>query len=162
MNYRISFFAVRLAAVLTALCVFTGSGQASEGGEGHHKHTLALFTGVTHVHDENEATIGLELAFNIKPNWSIGILLERAEREEDTSLILVGAEWHPTDLHNLGLQLAVGRKDPSGEKENVIRAGIGYEIPLGESWFIKPFYARDFIEDHDDEDVFGAYIGFGF
>jgi hypothetical protein len=43
-----------------------------------------------------------------------------------------------------------------------VRTAIAYEIELRERWFLKPYFALDFIENEEDEEVFGLYIGKGF
>ena len=86
---------------------------------------MAVFFGATRAHSENEATVGLELGYVLNRNWSIGAVVERAERDEHSTLILGGVGFHP--WKGLRLQLGVGRKDPSGEEENVIRTGIAYD-----------------------------------
>jgi len=56
----------------------------------------------------------------------------------------------------------MGTKDPSGVKETVLRTAVGYEFKLDSSWFIKPYLALDFIENEENEEVIGVYIGKGF
>jgi hypothetical protein len=42
------------------------------GEEGHGKNTLGLFVGVTHEHDHDLATLGIEYAYRFHENWSVG------------------------------------------------------------------------------------------
>lgn len=62
--------------------------------------------------------------------------------------------FHPWE--GLRLQLGVGHKDPSGKQENVLRTGITYDWEFAPTWFLKPYFALDFIEN---EEVFGFYFG---
>ena len=141
-----------------------GGGEHSEEHHegGHHKYFGSVFLGATKVHDEHESTLGIEFGINLNRYWSTAFLIERSDREKDTTLWLAQLELHPTANQRLRFVAGVGRKDPSGEEENVGRLGIGYEIPFSGSSFVKPFIARDFIENHDDEDVYGLYVGRGF
>ncbi len=129
----------------------------AETEHGHPQNAMALFLGATHAHGENEPTIGLELGRNLNDTWSVGGVIEQTDRGKETTLMLIGVGWHPHQ--RMRLQLAVGRKDPSGSHENVMRTAITYEHELGHHWFVKPYLAYDFIEHEEDEPVFGLYIG---
>ena len=74
--------------------------------------------------------------------------------------ILAAVGWHP--YRGLRVQLGIGRKDPSGHHENAARVGVGYEFELGHRYFVKPYFAVDFIEHEENEQVLGAYVGLGF
>ena len=118
---------------------------------------VGIFLGATHAHGENEATIGFELGHVLNKNWSIGLVAEQSERDEHTTLILAGLGWHPWG--GLRLQLGAGRKDPSGKQENVLRTGITYDWEFAPTWVLKPYFALDFIENEETEEVFGFYFG---
>ncbi len=60
----------------------------AEGEESHHKFVAGLFLGATHAHGKNEATLALEAGYNFHPQWTVGGIVERAEREVDTTLFL--------------------------------------------------------------------------
>ena len=128
---------------------------------GHSKYAIAGFIGSTHVHGEDEFTLGIEGGMNLNETWSIGAVVERAERERDSTLVLVGVGWHPIGPE-FRIQLGVGRKDPAGKEENVFRAGLAYEVELRNRWFVKPYLASDFIDNEDTEIVYGFYFGRGF
>ncbi|MCP3980302.1 MAG: hypothetical protein GY716_13440 [bacterium] len=153
------------AALPVVLAEEPGSGHGEEHAEQHHPHHrfgVALFVGATRAHGENESTLGIEFGYNINQRWSVGGVFERAEREAHTTLILAGVGFKP--YRGLRLQAAAGRKDPAGEERNVGRLGLGYEFELGKkkNWAIKPYLAEDFIEDEEDEEVFGVYVGYLF
>ena len=148
-------------STLTALFLFSLPGNAQEEEHTHAKYAIAAFVGGTHVGDTNEFTLGIEGGLNINSTWSIGAVLERSERSKSSTLILLGIGWHPMGP-GLRLQLGAGRKDPSGQTENVVRTGIAYELEMEHNWFIKPYLAIDFISHEENEEVFGMYIGKGF
>jgi hypothetical protein len=163
------------AALSLTLCLTVGSVlQAQEsadmghaaGVQGAHeaheaRFAVAAFVGATRAHGSNESTLGLEGGYRISATWSVGGVVERADRERDSTLVLIGVGWHP-----LGsawrFQVGLGRKDPAGEQEAVFRTGIAYEKELHQGWFVKPYLAKDFIQHADDEEVFGAYFGRSF
>lgn len=130
----------------------TQSGEEDQG-----KHALAAFLGVTHEHGENLETLGIEYSYRINKSWSIGGVIERAEREKDSTLALLFAHLWP--YKGLFLGAGVGRKDPGGERENVLRGTIGYEFELGKGWSIAPQANLDFIENEENEEVYGIALG---
>ena len=147
---------------LPALLMFSLAGNAQEEEEhAHTKYAIAGFVGGTHVGGKNEFTLGIEGGYIINSKWSLGAVLERAERKNSSTLILLGVGWHPIGAA-LRLQLGVGRKDPSGHTENVVRTAIAYEIVMEHNWFIKPYLAVDFISQEENEQLFGVYVGKGF
>jgi hypothetical protein len=129
--------------------------------ETHHRYAVAGFVGSTRVGSDNEFTLGVEAGMHLNSKWSIGAVIERAERERHSTLVMVGVGWHPIGAA-LRFQLGLGRKDPSGKEETVVRTAVAYEIELRDRWFLKPYLAVDFIEDEENEEVFGVYIGRGF
>jgi len=153
--------AIRKAIVciplLLGLSSFNVSASEAEGEKPHHRWGVGVFLGATHAHGKNESTVGFELGHVINKNWSIGAVVERAEREEHSTLLLVGLGWHPWE--GLRLQLGAGRKDPSGTQENVLRTGITYDWEFAPTWVLKPYFALDFIENEETEEVFGFYFG---
>lgn len=163
---------VGTAILVLILCLPVGAPvRAQEGAETGHeagapdayhaRFAVAAFVGATRVHGSNESTLGFEGGFNISDSWSVGGVVERADRERSSTLLLVGLGWHP-----LGpawrFQIGLGRKDPAGEYETVVRAGVAYEKELHNRWFLKPYFAVDFIQHEDEEQVVGVYFGRGF
>jgi hypothetical protein len=125
--------------------------------EVHHKHSLGLFLGVTQEHDESLSTLGIEYAYRINRLWSVGGLIERADREKDSTLGIVFVHFWP--WRGLFLGGGVGRKDPADERENTARATLGYEWEFGKGWLINAQANLDFIEHHDREEVYGIVFG---
>ena len=148
---------VGIVLILAIVGIGTVNAAETESEHGQPKNAIALFVGATHAHGENEPTAGLEFGRNLNETWSVGAVIEQTDRGKETSLMLVGFGWHPHQ--KMRLQLAVGRKDPSGSHESVFRTAITYEYELGHHWFAKPYLAYDFIEHEEDEPVFGLYIG---
>jgi len=153
--------------IIIALCLSLGSigaiaaeidGDESHSEEkGHAKHALAVFAGVTREGNESLETIGFEYSYRINKDWSIGGVLERADRDSDSTLAIVFAHWWP--YKGLLIGAGVGRKDPGDERENVLRTTIGYEFELGGGWSIAPQANLDIIDGHENEEVYGIAFG---
>jgi len=157
----------RFKHIIIALCLSLGSmgaiaaevdGDKSHGEEkAHAKHALAVFAGVTREHNESLGTLGLEYSYRINQDWSIGGVIERADRSKNSTLAIVFAHWWP--YKGLFIGGGVGRKDPVDERENTLRATIGYEFELGGDWSIAPQANLDMIEGNENEEVYGIAIG---
>jgi len=133
------------------------SEEPHEGEEGHAKHALAAFLGVTVESGESHETLGIEYSYRINRSWSVGGVIERADRERDSTLAIVFGHWWP--YKGLFLGAGVGRKDPHDAEENTIRATIAYEFELGRCWLIAPQANLDLIENEENEEVYGVAIG---
>ena len=78
-------------------CLFWSGAFAEEIGseehhgaeEGHGKHVLALFVGVTREHNKDLATLGIEYSYRFHENWAVGGVIERADREKDSTLAII-------------------------------------------------------------------------
>ena len=149
-----------------ALCVLFSAGAIAEeagneethaGEESHHKHALALFAGVTREHGENLDTLGIEYSYRLHENWSVGGVIERADREKNSTLIIAFVHLWP--YKELFVGGGIGRKDPGDERQNTLRATIGYEFELRGGWSIAPQANVDFIEHEENEEVYGIAFG---
>jgi hypothetical protein len=154
-----------LAMILSLACplsLFADENEHEEGHaeEAHHKHSLGLFVGVTREHDESLSTLGIEYAYRINRLWSVGGLIERADREKNSTLAIAFAHFWP--WKGLFLGGGLGRKDPGDERENTARATLGYEWEFGKGWVINAQANLDFIKDHDREEVYGIVFGKSF
>lgn len=146
-----------LIASTGAIAAETEKTETHGGEETHGKHVLGVFLGVTHEHNDDLETLGIEYSYRINKLWSVGGVIERAEREKDSTLAIVFAHLWP--YKGLFLGAGIGRKDPGGERENTVRATIGYEFELGGGWSIAPQANLDAIEGHENEEVYGIAIG---
>jgi hypothetical protein len=147
-------------AVLLSGTVFAsedGSNQDHAGEEGHSPHTLAVFAGVTLEHGEYLDTLGLEYSYRVNQNWSVGGVIERADREKNSTLAVAFAHYWP--YKGLFLGAGIGRKDPGDDRENTLRATIGYEFVFKGGWVLAPQANIDFIDGHDNEEVYGIAFG---
>jgi hypothetical protein len=132
--------------------------QATHGGEeSHGKNGLALFAGVTRVHSENLETLGIEYSYRLHKNWSVGGVIERAVREENSTLVIAFVHLWP--YKGLVMGVGIGRKDPGDERQNTFRASIGYEFEFAGSWSLSPQANVDFIEHEENEEVYGIVFG---
>jgi len=139
---------------------FASEAEPEEGElyhEQHGHHALGIFLGITKEHDHNRETIGIEYTYRINRNWSAGALVERAERDKSSTLTNVFIHFWPTEFLYFGA--GYGRKDPGEERQNTGRLTLGYEIELGKSWSLSPQANIDFIEDEENEEVYGLVIG---
>jgi hypothetical protein len=131
--------------------------ETTHGEEPHHKHTIGLFLGITREHHENLETAGIEYSYRISKHWSLGGVIERAERETDSTLGIFFVHFWP--YKGLYLGGGIGRKDPGDERQNTFRATVGYEFELGKGWGISPQANLDFIENEEREEVYGVVFG---
>lgn len=135
----------------------TGSDEAQGGEESHLKHALAVFAGVTREHGENLDTLGIEYSYRLHERWSVGGVVERADREKNSTLVIAFVHFWP--YQGLFVGGGIGRKDPGDERQNTFRATIGYEIELGGGWAFAPQANLDVIEDEENEQVYGIAFG---
>lgn len=151
-----------LVLIMSLACPFGLAANEDEheenhAEEAHHKHALGLFVGVTQEDDENLSTLGIEYSYRINRLWTVGAVIERADRESDSTLAIAFVHFWP--WKGLFLGGGVGRKDPAEERENTARASLGYEWEFGGGWLINAQANLDFIENHDREEVFGIVFG---
>ncbi len=148
---------LKLTPLLLWLFFMTPVAVASEETHGEeedaYKHLLGLFVGVTREESESLETLGIEYAYRINRHWSIGALAERADREKASTLVLATVTLFPYKRWFIGG--GVGRKDPGDERENTVRVSIGYEFEFDGGWGFAPQAAKDFIENEEDEEVYG-------
>ena len=161
------FYSRYLMSIVVVLCLSLGSTGAianesgSEGVHGgeedHGKHALAVFLGVTHAPGANHETLGIEYSYRINKSWSVGGVLERAERDKHSTLAILFVHLWP--YKGLFIGGGVGRKDPGNERQNTLRGTIGYEIELSGGWAIAPQANLDVIEGEENEEVYGIAFG---
>lgn len=147
-------------SIAAALCI--GLAQPAIAGEETANSEKGIwsiegFIGGTDTPEELEPTVGLGVAYQLNRDWTVGALVEGTNREENSTLYLGELVWHPFD--KVRYVAGYGLKDPSGEHEQTIRAGLGYEIKLEDQWFIKPYGGIDFVDKEEEEFVFGIYFG---
>ncbi len=140
-----------------AIASETGSEETHGGEENHLKHALAVFVGVTREESENRETLGIEYSYRINESWSVGGVIERAERDKDSTLVIAFVHLWP--YKGLFVGAGIGRKDPGDKRENTFRATIGYEFELGGGWSIAPQANLDVIENEENEEVYGIAFG---
>jgi hypothetical protein len=149
-----------------ALCVLFSAGAIADetereethaGVESRHKHALALFVGVTREHGENLDTLGIEYSYRMNERWSVGGVIERADREKNSTLVIAFVHYWP--YKELFVGVGIGRKDPNDKRQNTFRATIGYEFELGRGWSIAPQANLDVIENEENEEVYGIAFG---
>jgi hypothetical protein len=127
------------------------------GEEGHSKNTLGLFVGVTHEHGHDLATLGVEYAYRFHENWSVGGVVERADREKNSTLVLAFVHYWPYKQWFIGA--GAGRKDPGDERQTTFRATLGYEFEFNGGWVLVPQFNVDAIDQEENEQVYGIAFG---
>jgi hypothetical protein len=143
-----------------AIAAESSSEEKHEMAAEHDRNKLGLFVGATYEGDEYHETLGIEYTYRLSPSWSLGGVAERADRDKNSTLVLAFAHWWP--YKGLYLGAGVGRKDPGDKRENTFRTTIGYDIELNGGWVLAPEFNFDFIENSEDEPVFGMGIGRNF
>ena len=154
---KILIFTLTVLLSGTVFASEDGSSQDHAGEEEHPRHALALFAGVTLEHGEYLDTLGLEYSYRVNQNWSVGGVIERADREKDSTLAIAFAHYWP--YKGLFLGAGIGRKDPDDDRENTLRATIGYEFVFKGGWGVAPQANIDFIKDSNSEEVYGIAFG---
>ena len=154
---KTAIFAFCVLFSVGAIASEAGGDETHVGEEGHHKHALAVFAGITREDSEIHGTLGIEYSYRINESWSVGGLVERAERKKDSTLVIAFAHFWP--YKGLYLGAGVGRKDPGDKRENTLRATIGYEFELSGGWALSPQANLDMIEHEDSEVVIGIALG---
>ena len=102
-------------------------------------------------------------AYRFPSRWDLGAALERLEvgRHANTVAVINGG-YHFSN----GLRLFAGPgyvlASDSGEDRWLFRAGIGYEIHIGERWTIAPEVFTDLLESGGDTWIAGLALGLGF
>ncbi len=153
-----SFAAVFFALLSTVAIADENAHESAHASEeGHRKHNLGLFVGVTREHGENLDTLGIEYSYRFHEKWSVGGVIERADREKDSTLII--AFVHHFIYKGLFVGAGLGRKDPGDERQNTARGTIGYDFELPGGWIIVPQANVDFIHNESNEEVYGIAFG---
>jgi len=149
-----------------------GSGHAESGhsesghSESGHSH-LALFLGAGKEevgdHRESAEAVGIIYEYRFPSRWGVGAALERLEVGAHANTVaVVAAGYH----FSSGLRLFAGPghvfASDSGEDRWLFRAGIGYEIHIGERWTIAPEVFTDLLESGGDTWIAGLALGLGF
>ncbi len=134
------------------------SGEETHGTEEEHsKHILGIFAGTTYEDHEKHPTFGFEYSYRVNSAWSVGGVIERADRDKSSTLATAFIHWWP--YKGLFVGAGIGRKDPGDKRENTFRTSIGYEFELGGGWVIEPQLNLDIIENHENEEVLGIAFG---
>jgi len=161
---RMYYTKVSLAAVvalLFAILLLSPSMSAAES-EGGHKvsNEVGLFLGNTHHSGEDGFSIGIDYEHRINDLFGVGGLIEYADGKFDAWVVGVPLYVHP--YMGLRFLAAPGFVSEDSETKFLFRAGIGYQIELGNNWSITPGYNLDLVEGNEPAHVYGLSIGFGF
>lgn len=128
----------------------------AEGGEAKKRNAIGLFIGATQREGEYLETLGIEYGRFVSESVEVGALVERAVKEDNSTLLLAFVSFRPYKGWFLGG--GFGRKDPGSEARNTVRLSIGYDFEVSPEWSIEPQLHLDIIEDEEDEEVLGVAI----
>lgn len=140
---------------ISGYCIALAADQEEEEVP-ENRHAIGVFVGATHAHDEYLETLGLEFGYFLSKNLEIGALIERAVREDDSTLVIAWASYRV--FGNFSIGAGVGRKDPGPDRQNTLRLFLAYDHEINERWSLEPQFAVDFIEDEENEEVLGIAI----
>ena len=152
---------VRLLICFTVLMLasmdicFAGESEA-EHEDTEKKNRLGIFVGATHAEGEYLETLGIEYGYYVNENVEFGILVERAVREDDSTLLIAFAALHLDKGFYVGA--GIGKKDPGTERRNTLRVSVGYEFEITDDWSLEPQFHLDFIENEENEEVLGLAL----
>jgi len=143
----------------------SGHGESGHNESGHSHLALFLGAGKEEVGDHRESAeaVGITYEYRFPSRWDFGAALERLEVGGHANTVaVIPAGYHFSN----GLRLFAGpgyvfASDP-GEDRWLFRAGISYEIHIGERWTISPEVFNDFLEGGGDTWIAGLAIGRGF
>lgn len=140
-----------------------GGAQHHHSSHGFHPHHLALFVGVTeaeHHHEtEREATFGIDYEYRFNEHFGLGGLVDYAGGDIDATVVAVALFIHP--FAQAKILIAPGLEIHDGYEEELLRAGVGWDFHLGESFTLTPTFAIDFV-DGEEIKVYGINFGWGF
>lgn len=148
-------------------------GEVDDHGERpHHKNDVAIFLGRTDEHGHpTEFTWGLDYKRRVAHRWAVGGLFDYASGELRDSIVAASVTWWP--VGQLGLTAAPGIEYHRGRSSNdgcgcggstksekaeghgetdkdatyfVLRLGVGWGFPIGESYGIEPQINLDLVE----------------
>ena len=142
------------------------------GGRPHHKNDFAIFLGGTDEHGHpTEFTWGLDYKRRVAKRWAVGGLFDYAGGSLRNSIVAASVTWWPVARLTLtaapGIEFHNGRSSKNscgcggstqseepeehGEADEdatyfVLRLGVGWGFPIGESYAIEPQINLDLVE----------------
>jgi hypothetical protein len=144
-------------------------GAHEEGTHEFHRHHMALLVGNTHSDKSDYGpAFGLDYEYRFNKWLGIGGLIEYAGGDFDHLLLVAPLYIHPykgwllnvapgTDIHK--------EHEDHGKEEKtrdwIVRTGVAYQFPIGDSYTIAPEFNVDFSE-HETTLAYGLAFGVGF
>jgi len=141
------------------------------GGRSHHKNDAAIFLGGTDEHGHpTEFTWGLDYKRRVAEHWAVGGLFDYAGGLRNAIVAASVTWWHGAGLSLTaapGIEFHRGRSSSEGcdcggstESEEtgehgeadedatyfVVRLGVGWGFPIGESYIVEPQVNLDLVE----------------
>ena len=124
-----------------------------------HPHHVAVFIGGSDTEvDGSGFTIGLDYEYRLSKLFGVGAMVEYADIDHSAWIIGVPFVLHP--WKGLRLQAMPGVEFIDDHSNFLFRAGIGYDIPVGD-WSLTPSFNVDFVSGHENL-IFGVAIGRSF
>lgn len=145
------------------LMVMAGSACGQSYGDpqqySDYPNTVELFLGASSGDGDSGFTIGPVYERRLSELIGIGFFNEYALGDMDKWSIGLPVFFHPHE--GWRFVVAPGMQHKNGDDDFLLRAGVGYELELAESWIVVPQFNLDFA-DGDTICVFGASIGYRF
>ena len=139
------------------------------GGSLHHKNDVAIFLGGTDEHGHpTEFTWGLDYKRRVAERWAVGGLFDHAGGSLRNAIVAASVTWLPVGKLSLtaapGIEFHRGRSsnegcgcagsaksEETGEADEdatyfLLRLGVGWVFPIGESYRIEPQVNLDLVE----------------
>ena len=157
---------VALVMLLQSGSVFADGDKSHEIGEHaipHHWVAGSVGYAVERKRDKDAdaGVVGLEYGYRFAEHWGIGAVVEwvTSDTARDVA-VAVPVSFHP----HRGWRLFFGPGVEFAEEHNdwMLRAGVGYEFELGDSWTMAPEFAYDIIESGKRTYILGLALGRSF
>jgi len=149
------------ATVVTVLALLPAGLCLAEEESDFDTNHLGVFLGATDWEHSNnrEFTAGLLYEHRFNRYIGVGALVEQGDVGNNTSKAAIALWVHP--FADALLLVAPGYEFVDHEEEEMVRAGVGWDLKAGENFTITPNFNVDFFDDYEVW-VYGLTFGFGF
>ena len=155
---------IMIAFIVLSVFLFIGIGSGinayAESEELEHKNKLGIFGGIAQESSEIGGSLGLRYEYLFTEGIGFGGILEGAFGGVDRSWLAAAPFYfHPYDEWYIAL--APGLEFEGGDRNILLRVGVGYEFEFKPQWSLAPEFNVDFT-DGDTKFVYGFAIFYSF
>ena len=151
-------YVVICCAVIWSSNGYTAEHEATEHEQKHEGlNEIAISLGLVHEGRNNDAAAGLEYERRFSESFGAGLLIERSWGDHSATIYALPLISH---IDQWKLFVAPGIEDSHGHTEDLVRLGVGYELPAG-SRKVTPVLAVDFVGGETIYILSGS-LGFNF